>query len=146
MHTEILVPFGDETRKLQFKGYIDRIDRIGNHYRVIDYKTGKVKKEQVVYETTTKGLIPSFLKTKHAFQLARYCLFFKDKYGMMPDEAKITSLINVNEDFNLTLKDGGNLADMIPVVHELLSEILVQMFDDTQPFEHQPDSDYCQYC
>ena len=145
MHTEILVPFENGTRKLKFKGFIDRIDRIGNRYRVIDYKTGKVKKEQVVYQTTTKGLIPSFLKSKHAFQLALYCLFFKDKYGVMPDEAKITSLINVNEDFYLTVKD-GNLADMIPVVHELLSEILEQMFDETQPFEHQPDSNYCQYC
>jgi hypothetical protein len=64
---------------------------------------------------------------------------------VLPDEAKIASLINVNEDFNLTVKD-GSLADMIPVVHELLGEILVQMFDETQPFEHQPDSDYCQYC
>jgi CRISPR/Cas system-associated exonuclease Cas4 (RecB family) len=145
MHTEILVPFEQGTRTLHFKGYIDRIDRIGNRYRVIDYKTGKVKKEQVVYSTLAKGLIPSFLKSKHAFQLALYCMFFKDKYGVLPDEAKIASLINVNEDFNLTVKD-GSLADMIPVVHELLGEILVQMFDETQPFEHQPDSDYCQYC
>ena len=145
MHTEILVPFEQGTRTLHFKGFIDRIDRIGNRYRVIDYKTGKVKKEQVVYSTIAKGLIPSFLKSKHAFQLALYCMFFKDKYGVLPDEAKIASLINVNEDFNLTVKD-GSLADMIPVVHELLGEILVQMFDETQPFEHQPDSDYCQYC
>jgi CRISPR/Cas system-associated exonuclease Cas4 (RecB family) len=145
MHTEILVPFENGTKKIGFKGYIDRIDRIGNRYRVIDYKTGKVKKDYVEYQTSNKGLIPSFLKTKHAFQLSLYCLFFKDKYGMLPDEAKITSLINVNEDFNLSVKN-GTLADMVPVVHELLSEILVQLFDTTQPFEHQADSDYCQYC
>lgn len=145
MHTEIEVPFENGTRILHFKGYIDRIDRIGNRYRVIDYKTGKVKKEQVVYQTSNKGLIPSFIKSKHAFQLALYCMFFKDKYGVMPDEAKITSLINVNEDFNLSVKN-GELADIVPTVHELLSEILAQMFDKTQPFEHHPDSDYCQYC
>jgi hypothetical protein len=145
MHTEIDVPTENGTRKMHFKGYIDRIDRIGNRYRVIDYKTGKVTKDQVVYQTTTKGLIPSFLKSKHAFQLSLYCMFFKDAYGMMPDEAKITSLINVNEDFFLSVKD-GKLSDMVPVVHELLSEILAQMFDETQPFEHHPDSDYCQYC
>jgi CRISPR/Cas system-associated exonuclease Cas4 (RecB family) len=145
MHTEIDVPTENGTRKMHFKGYIDRIDRIGNRYRVIDYKTGKVTKDQVVYQTTTKGLIPSFLKSKHAFQLSLYCMFFKDAYGVMPDEAKITSLINVNEDFFLSVKD-GKLSDMVPVVHELLSEILAQMFDETQPFEHHPDSDYCQYC
>lgn len=145
MHTEIEVPFENGTRILHFKGYIDRIDRIGNRYRVIDYKTGKVKKEQVVYQASNKGLIPSFIKSKHAFQLALYCMFFKDKYGVMPDEAKITSLINVNEDFNLSVKN-GELADIVPTVHELLSEILAQMFDKTQPFEHHPDSDYCQYC
>jgi CRISPR/Cas system-associated exonuclease Cas4 (RecB family) len=145
MHTEIDVPTENGTRKMHFKGYIDRIDRIGNRYRVIDYKTGKVNKDQVVYQTLTKGLIPSFLKSKHAFQLALYCMFFKDAYGVMPDEAKITSLINVNEDFFLSVKD-GDLTDMVPVVHELLSEILAQLFDETQPFEHHPDSDYCQYC
>jgi ATP-dependent helicase/nuclease subunit B len=145
MHTEILVPFENGTKKIRFKGYIDRIDRIGNRYRVIDYKTGKVNKEYVEYQTSSKGLIPSFLKTKHAFQLSLYCLFFKDQYGTMPDEAKITSLINVNEDFNLSVKNGA-LSDMVPIVHDLLSEILAQLFDANQPFEHQPDSDYCQYC
>lgn len=145
MHTEILVPFENGTKKMRFKGYIDRIDRIGDRYRVIDYKTGKVKKENVEFQTLSKGLIPSFLKTKHAFQLSLYCLFFKDQYGMLPDEAKITSLINVNEEFNLSVKH-GNLSEMIPVVDELLSEILIQLFDENLPFEHQPDSDYCQYC
>jgi len=145
MHTEIEVPFENGTRILRFKGYIDRIDRIGNRYRVIDYKTGKVKKEQVEYQTSNKGLIPSFLKSKHAFQLALYCMFFKDKYGVLPDEAKISSLINVNEDFNLSVKN-GELADIVPIVHELLSEILAQLFDKSQAFEHDPDSAYCQYC
>jgi CRISPR/Cas system-associated exonuclease Cas4 (RecB family) len=145
MHTEIDVPFENGTRKMHFKGYIDRIDRIGNRYRVIDYKTGKVNKDQVIYKTLNNGLIPSFLKSKHAFQLALYCMFFKDAYGVMPDEAKINSLINVNEDFFLSVKD-GELSDMVPVVNELLSEILAQLFDETQPFEHHPDSNYCQYC
>jgi CRISPR/Cas system-associated exonuclease Cas4 (RecB family) len=145
MHTEILVPFENGTKKIRFKGYIDRIDRIGDRYRVIDYKTGKVKKDYVEYQTSSKGLIPSFLKAKHAFQLSLYCLFFKDQYGVLPDEAKITSLINVNEDFPLSVKNGV-LSDIVPIVNELLSEILVQLFDENQAFEHQPDSDYCQYC
>ena len=145
MHTEINVPFGNGTKKIRFKGYIDRIDRIGDRYRVIDYKTGKVKKDQVEYQASNKGIITSFLKTKHALQLSLYCLFFKDQYGRMPDEAKITSLINVHDDFSLSVKN-GNLSDMIPVVHDLLSEILVQLFDTDQPFEHELDSEYCQYC
>jgi RecB family exonuclease len=145
MHTKLMIPFEGGFKKMRFKGYIDRIDRIGNSYRVIDYKTGKVKKEEVVYQTSNKGLIPSFLKCKHAFQLSLYCLFFKDQYGVLPDEAKITSLINVKEDFNLTFKD-GELSDMMPVLHELLSEVLDQLTDVELPFEHNPDADYCQYC
>ena len=141
----MMIPFEGGFKKLRFKGYIDRIDRIGNRYRVIDYKTGKVKKEEVVYQTSNKGLIPSFLKCKHAFQLSLYCLFFKDQYGVLPDEAKITSLINVKEEFNLTFKN-GELSDMVPVLQELLSEILVQLTDVNQAFEHNLDADYCQYC
>ena len=33
---------------MKLKGFIDRIDRIGNKYRIIDYKTGKVVSNDLV--------------------------------------------------------------------------------------------------
>lgn len=145
MFAEIEVPFQGEDRKLKFKGYIDRIDRIGDTYRVIDYKTGKVKKDDVSFKINKNGLIPAFTSCKHAFQLTLYCLFFKEKYGRLPDEAKISSLINIKEEFNLSYND-GSLEEMIPLLTELLGEILVSLFDTEKSFEHDADSKYCLYC
>ncbi len=145
MYANIEVETGNGTRTLNFKGYIDRIDRIGDSYRVIDYKTGKVKKDDVAFKINAKSQMKAFVKCKHAFQLSLYCMFFKEKYGLLPSEAKINSLINVNESFDLTV-DKGELADMIPHVKEVLSEIVDQLFDPEQPFEHEPDASYCNYC
>jgi predicted RecB family nuclease len=145
MHANIEVETENGTRILHFKGFIDRIDRIGDRYRVIDYKTGTVNKEHVNFKINQHGLIPSFVKGKHAFQLSLYCLFFKEKYGFMPEEAKISSLINVNEAFNLSVSD-GDISDMIPYVKNVLEEIVQQLFDPQQAFEHLEDAKYCQYC
>lgn len=145
LYTEIDVPFRGGIQKLKFKGFVDRIDRIGDNYRVIDYKTGKVSKTDVDFSLKEKGIISSFTSCKHAFQLTLYCLLFKDKYGCLPAEAKICSLINVNESFQLSYKN-GQLEDMIPMMHDVLNEILVSLFDEHQAFEHNPDSSYCLYC
>jgi ATP-dependent exoDNAse (exonuclease V) beta subunit len=145
MHAEIEVPFQGGIRTLTFKGYIDRIDRVGEKYRVIDYKTGKVKSDDVVFKLNKSELIPAFTSCKHAFQLTLYCLFFKEKYGCLPDEAKISSLINIRDEFNLEFKN-GTLEDMIPLLTELLGEILESLFDTASAFEHDPESKYCLYC
>ena len=63
----------------------------------------------------------------------------------MPEEAKISSLINVNEAFNLSVSD-GDISDMIPYVKNVLEEIVQQLFDPQQAFEHLEDAKYCQYC
>ena len=36
-------------RDISFTGYIDRIDRVGTQYRVIDYKSGNVKSQDVKF-------------------------------------------------------------------------------------------------
>jgi len=145
LSAEMTVPYQGGVRTVKFKGFIDRIDRIGTRYRVIDYKTGKVKKEDVEFKLNDKGYIHSFTQCKHAFQLALYCLFFQEKYGVLPDEAKIRSLINIHEQFNLTQKQ-GELSDVIPKINDLLTEILDQLFDSSVPFEHSAEAKYCQYC
>ncbi len=145
MFAEIEVPIQGEKRKLTFKGYIDRIDRIGDTYRVIDYKTGKVKKDDVQFKLNKNGLIPAFTSCKHAFQLTLYCLFFKERYGHLPNEAKISSMINIKEEFNLNYND-GSLEEMIPLLTDLLGEIMESLFDTETAFEHDPESKYCIYC
>ena len=63
----------------------------------------------------------------------------------MPEEAKISSLINVHEEFNLSVSDGG-ISDMLPYLTDVLEEIVQQLMDPQQAFEHLEDAKYCQYC
>ena len=69
-------------------GYINRIDRIGNAYRLIDYKSGNVKDEDVRYAPNTK-IKEGFSKSKHSLQLAAYLFLFEKEYGFYPVELGI---------------------------------------------------------
>lgn len=144
MQSEVEVEINGTKKKIKFKGYIDRIDRVGEKYRVIDYKSGKVKDEDVKFKIVEDGLKASFEKTKHALQLSLYCLFFKEKYNFLPDEASIVSLINLDQPFKLTSDNG--IAGMTEVFKELVQEIITEIYDLELSFEHNEKAKYCSYC
>lgn len=129
-----------------FVGFIDRIDRIGqNGYRVIDYKSGKVKDEEVKM-SAKQDAFTNLTKPKHVLQLCLYTLFFEAQYGQLPAEARIESLINVSEDFALSCDKNTDLS-MIPKLFEDGMQALVAQLMDTEiPFAHNPEAKYCQFC
>lgn len=136
----------EKKRTIIFSGYIDRIDRIGNKYRVIDYKSGRVKDKNVVFKLNKNGIITSFSECKHAVQLALYSLFFKESFGNLPDEALIFSLTDVVKmEYPLEYK-GHHLEDICQLFREFLEEVLNEVFEKEHPIEHSEDAKYCTYC
>lgn len=146
MNSSIEIDFKGENRKINFKGYIDRIDRIGNTYRVIDYKTGKCYEKDVTFKIKKDGIVSSFASCKHALQLTLYILFFKEKYNTLPDIAAIYSLVNLNEDFYLNLNGATNLDEFPVLFKELVEKIYSEIYNLDLPFEHDSDSKYCSFC
>lgn len=144
MQSEVEVEINGIKRKIKFKGFIDRIDRVGDKYRVIDYKSGKVKVENVNFKILEDGLKTSFAKTKHALQLSLYCLFFREKYNFLPDEAIIISLIELDQSYKLNFENGIN--GMIEVFKELLQDLISEIYDLRVSFEHDENAKYCSYC
>jgi RecB family exonuclease len=144
MQSEVEVEINGTKKKIKFKGYIDRIDRVGDKYRVIDYKSGKVKDDDVKFKIVEEGLKASFEKTKHALQLSLYCLFFKEKYNFLPDEARIVSLINLDQQFKLSSDNG--ISEMTVFFKELVQEIITEIYDLELSFEHNEKAKYCSYC
>ena len=69
--------FREIKRQSISKGYIDRIDKIGDRYRVIDYKSGKVTDSDVKFNVRNNDIKAAFTNCKHAVQLALYSLFLK---------------------------------------------------------------------
>ena len=141
---EILV--AGEKKTIHFKGYIDRIDQIGDTYRVIDYKSGKVKQEDVSFKLKEAGLIFSFNSCKHSVQLALYSLFFKDSFGKYPDKAIIYALTDVSKiDYNLNYAD-HELGEICQLFESFISEVVNQIFEKENPIEHLEEAKYCNYC
>lgn len=144
MKTEIEVNVNGQLKKIKFKGYIDRIDRIGDKYRVIDYKSGKVNDDDVKFNLLEDGLKQSFKKTKHALQLTLYCLFFKEKYNCFPDQAIIMSLVKSDKLFVLSYEK--EIEGMTHVFKDLVEELLNEIYNLDVHFEHDSDAKYCGYC
>lgn len=144
MKTEIEVNVNGDIKQVKFKGYIDRIDRVGDKYRVIDYKSGKVKDDDVKFNLLEEGLKQSFKKTKHALQLTLYCLFFKEKYNCFPDQAIIMSLVKSDKLFILNYEK--EIEGMTHVFKDLVEELLNEIYNLDVHFEHDSEAKYCGYC
>lgn len=129
---------------IHFSGLIDRIDKVGSNYRVIDYKSGKVTEKDVKFKQLDNPIL-SFKNCKHAVQLALYCLFFKERFNHFPAEAKIISLVDVKANYNLSIED-GTTEDICNSLVDLVTEIITELYETEEVMAHNPDSKYCSFC
>ncbi|WPO79817.1 PD-(D/E)XK nuclease family protein [Flavobacterium sp. KACC 22761] len=121
------------------KGNVDRIEQRNGKIRIIDYKTGKVEKNNVVLKTWN-GLTKE-LKNDKIIQVLAYAFMYEKKAGEMPIEVGIISFKNLKSGFlPFALKEDKDL-DMI-VSHQILNSyleeivlLLNEIFDVTIPFE-----------
>jgi len=137
-----------EKKTLRFKGFIDRIDSIGGKIRIIDYKSGKVKEDDVVVKKINEDLIKTFSGTKHALQLALYCYLYRENYGELPSEASIYSLINIKDGtFPLSSKT-STVEEVINLFPDFVAQLCQQIYDKELPFTHDTKAqfNYCLYC
>jgi len=78
-------------------GKIDRVDRYNNTIRVIDYKTGKVKSNDL--EIVVWGQIILDYKYSKAFQVLLYAFILSEELKFENIEAGVISFKNLNEGF-----------------------------------------------
>jgi len=143
-----------EEKPARLHGVLDRIDRRNGHSRVIDYKSGEVKDENVSvnlqksedYVATILKRVYSGAKT-HTLQLMFYCYLYKHEYGKSLDEVGIFSFINTSESpFYLDFKSEATIAEITESVHATIEAVLKELYDQEQPFRHNPKAKFCSYC
>lgn len=133
------------TKTLHWVGFVDRIDRIDDKYRLVDYKSGKVKAEHVEY-VQKEEVRKSFIACKHGLQLAVYAYLFEYNYGFLPSEKGIYAIQKSRDAFfPLKLKEIDESTFMADF-GLLISDILEEIYDLDKPFEHLTSSKYCNYC
>jgi hypothetical protein len=137
---------GDEL-DITFFGKADRIDRVGNTLRVIDYKTGKVESGEL--KISDPESVTSDPKHAKALQLMLYAwLYRKSSSYQGPVMAGNVSmrnlksfLIPVHWNKNNVLED----ADFTEF-ESVLTGLLQQIFDPNVPFRHRPEARFCTFC
>jgi len=148
------------------RGRTDRIDKIRQKVRIIDYKTGKVEKndlqitqddlEKLVHDRKKdkvrqlwlyKYIIAKQILEKGTIQIGEHTL-----HETTDLQAGIYSFRNLEGGFMaLNNKDKAdifpdNLREYVQVSEDYLSQILQNMLDPAQKFERTADIEVCQYC
>lgn len=143
----VVIQLNGSPKTIQLKGFIDRIDRIGDDYRILDYKSGQVKPEHVLFKwPEEKSLSEAFKGSKHTLQLSLYCLLFEKNYHCQPAEASILSLVTSTGYTQKLSKVGGRIEEMPALFEQLLEETINEIYDLSVPFKHDEDANYCNYC
>ena len=121
------------------KGNVDRIELRNGKIRIIDYKTGKVEKTNVVLKSWN-GLTQE-LKNDKIIQVLAYAFMFEKIAGDIPIEVGIISFKNLKSGFlPFGFKEDKELN--ITVTNEILRSyleeivlLLKEIFDMNIPFE-----------
>jgi ATP-dependent helicase/DNAse subunit B len=113
---------------VRISGNIDRIEQRNGKIRIVDYKTGKVEKNNLVLKTWD-GL-PADIKNEKIIQLLTYVFMYEEKANGMEIEAGIISFKNMKSGFmSFGFKDGfDRSAPVSSIVNsEMLEEFKSQL-------------------
>lgn len=139
---------------VQIRGIIDRIDRLGDTVRVIDYKSGKDNRKFTSLESLFDRDDPN--RNKAVMQTFLYSLLYTNKAGL--DQPVLPGLFNIKDlfadhfDITLVQAEGRSqtpVTDVRPYLApfgELLSQLLTELFDPHSPFDQTDDTKTCSYC
>lgn len=134
---------------------IDRVDRKGGVVRVIDYKSGRDKREiesiEKLFDRTPKSNYKDE-RNKAGFQTMFYAWLYASKFGS--DETIAPGLIGIRElfqnefDFRLTMKDSPmtDARTYLPDFEERFISVVNEVFNMQQPFDQTVDANVCKFC
>lgn len=149
---DLKINVNGEEKKMHLRGFIDRIDSIGGKYRIIDYKSGKIKDDDVSLSSrdkTQEDIVKSICNKnrKYVLQLMIYNYLFYKQHGEL-GTAGIISLVSGNgSTFELNTRNFP-MQEIVDDFEAYLEQILEQIYDTSLPFRHEANEffSYCKYC
>ena len=143
-------------KPLKISGTADRIDKKGDLYRIIDYKSGTCNETKVKIPSHGKKaeeIMPDFIrndKKGYGRQLLMYGLMFQQSF---PSKSKfsagIISMVNITDWLQNVKKDKDETHLDLELLSDFkieLQELIAEMYEDGFEFMHNPDSKYCEHC
>jgi RecB family exonuclease len=137
-------------KNIKLRGIIDRIDRVGDKVRIIDYKSGRVQENDTkfrVKDCDEESIVASLAGRKHILQLIQYAFLYHQKYQEIPESGIISFISGDNMPFILDTQK-VELEEVIKNYPLYIGRVLGEMYDDSIPFKHNTTQfvSYCQYC
>lgn len=135
-------------KTVRFSGSIDRIDRFGECFRILDYKTGFVDEKALKLEAMEDAFDG---KHKEAFQLLLYMYLLNRRQGIPAMQGEIVSFQHPDKQLILGVagKDVFDTADF-QAFERLLANLLDCISDAAAGFQQtdtfNPDDSPCKYC
>lgn len=130
-------------KEVKLKGKFDRIDEVNGIVRVIDYKSGHVKPEDVKISISRTTKEPSLEKNQKALQLLFYKYLYWKNTNVKPS-AGIFSLINLKE--GLIEYNQSKIEDDLNLFEKFIIEKIKEVYNSEQNFIHNPEAKYCLLC
>lgn len=146
---------GGVKKSLKISGTADRIDKKGDLYRIIDYKSGTCNDEKVKIpgKKNPADVMPDFIRNdKKAYgrQLLMYGLMFQQSFpGKTKFTAGIISMVNISDWLQNVKKEKDETHLDLDLVDDFKIELLAlisEMYEDGFEFKHNPDAKYCEHC
>lgn len=154
-----------ERCEVVIKGFVDRIDQVGNAFRIIDYKTGTAQPRELKV-LDWPSLVHDPILDK-AFQLLVYAWLSEDTWRGFPIEAGIISLRNISAGLlKVSIPDGDVQSPMdgrstarkfkvkeslinrddVKLFENQLVDLVAELLDVEQPFSQTNEISRCKYC
>lgn len=151
LEEELSVHVNTTAGQIRIKGTPDRIEKIGNEVHIVDYKTGKLEKGELVVNQWS-DLIESNKKTK-SLQLAVYIFLYLKNNITSPDtlvKGKIMGFRGVEKGYQfadfLDSRPEKNTNTLLENIESLLVELTENIFDPELTFGQTSDVTNCRYC
>ena len=124
------------TPEIKLKGTVDRIDAVNGITRILDYKTGKVEKGQLVIKDWDE-LITDYKKQSKAFQVLCYALMITKNEGLPANcEAGIISFKNLKSGFLKLTEDRNTILsqELLQTFEKYLLQLIDELLNIDIPF------------
>jgi len=144
---------GELALKVNVKAILDRVDKIGDITRIVDYKTGRYKagsRSKLQVPAISEIFSSNSKCSTEAFQTLLYSLLYNEENvsphlyfvrSFKKDSDTDTALIY--EPTKTAIRDFGRFKDDFK---KALDQLLLEIFDETKVFDQTDDKRQCSYC
>ena len=146
--TQLNINFNNTTKKITVKGNIDRVDKINNKTRIIDYKTGKAEQKINEISNMFNPLIDK--RPKAIMQTMIYAMAYKSETNNNNLYPCIYQIKELHSNkfyyelfFNKKILQYDDIEDNFKTE---LTKTINKIFDTKQNFSQTDNQNHCKYC